>query len=122
MGNDQGEVLASRLRAGQVDARRPAAQMARGSIGNRCGDTGALQPLVEALLASASTKGWSVTTDQATAQRLQAAYPVSTMVNQAGGVMLRLISVTRTLEAAVVVDPSLEDAYLLATGQHAVPV
>ncbi|HLW02444.1 MAG TPA: ABC transporter ATP-binding protein [Ktedonobacterales bacterium] len=76
----------------------------------------------EALLASASGKVWSVTTDQATAQRLQAAYPVSTMVNQVGGVMLRLISATRPLEAAVVIDPSLEDAYLLATGQHAVLV
>jgi ABC-2 type transport system ATP-binding protein len=76
----------------------------------------------EALLARAVGSVWSVTTDQATAQRLQAAYPVSTMVNQAGGVTLRLISATRPYEAAVVVDPSLEDAYLLATGQQAVPV
>jgi hypothetical protein len=44
------------------------------------------------------------------------------MVNQVGGVTLRLISLARPHEAAVVVEPSLEDAYLLATGQHAVPV
>ena len=75
-----------------------------------------------ALLASASGKVWSVTTDQATAMQLQSTYQVSTMVTQVSGVMLRLISLTRPHEAAVVVDPSLEDAYLLATGHHAVPV
>jgi ABC-2 type transport system ATP-binding protein len=76
----------------------------------------------EALLASATGKVWSVTVDLVTAMQLQAAYQVSTMVNQAGGVTLRLISATRPLEAAMVIEPSLEDAYLLATGQQAVPV
>jgi ABC-type multidrug transport system ATPase subunit len=76
----------------------------------------------EALLATTVSKVWSVTTDQATAMQLQAAYQVSVMVNQMGGVSLRLISPTRPHEAAVVVDPSLEDAYLLATGQHTVLV
>ncbi|HEY7355004.1 MAG TPA: ABC transporter ATP-binding protein, partial [Ktedonobacterales bacterium] len=61
----------------------------------------------EALLERTSGKVWSVTTDQTAAQRLQAAYPVSTMVNQVGGVTLRLISATRPHEAAVAVDPSL---------------
>ncbi len=70
----------------------------------------------EALLARASGNVWSVTTDQATALRLQTTYQVSTMVNQLGGVTLRVISATRPHEAAVVVDPSLEDAYLLITG------
>jgi ABC-type multidrug transport system ATPase subunit len=73
---------------------------------------------LEALLASASGKIWSVTTDQATAMRLQATYMVSTMVNQLGGVTLRLVSATRPHEAAVVTDPTLEEAYLLATGQQ----
>jgi hypothetical protein len=63
-----------------------------------------------------------VTTDQATALQLQASYQVSTMVNQVNGVTLRLISTTRPHEAAIVVDPSLEEAYLLVTGQHAVLV
>jgi ABC-2 type transport system ATP-binding protein len=70
----------------------------------------------EALLASSVGKLWSVTTDQATAMRLQTMYPVSTMVNQMSGITLRVISPTRPHEAAVVVDPSLEEAYLLATG------
>jgi ABC-type multidrug transport system ATPase subunit len=70
----------------------------------------------EALLASSVGKLWSVTTDQATAVRLQTMYPVSTMVNQINGITLRLISPTRPHEAAVAVDPNLEEAYLLATG------
>jgi ABC-type multidrug transport system ATPase subunit len=76
----------------------------------------------EALLATTAGKVWNVTTDQATALQLQATYAVSTMVNQLGGVTLRVISATRPHEAAVVVDPSLEDAYLLATGRQEVPV
>ena len=42
----------------------------------------------EALLATTVGKVWSVTTDQATAMRLQTTYQVSTMVNQLGGVTL----------------------------------
>ncbi len=76
----------------------------------------------EALLTSTAGKVWSVTVDQATALHLQTIYPVSTMVNQLGGITLRLISARRPHEAAVVVDPSLEDAYLLATGPQAVQV
>ena len=76
----------------------------------------------EALLAATVGKVWSVTVDQATAMQLQATAQVSTMVNQMHGVTLRLISATRPHEAAAVVDPSLEDAYLLATGQQAVSV
>ncbi len=74
----------------------------------------------EALLARAAGSVWSVTVDQATALQLQASYQVSTMVNQMGGVMLRIVSTTRPHEAAVVVDPSLEEAYLLATGRQEV--
>lgn len=74
----------------------------------------------EALLATAVGKVWSVTTDQATALRLQATYQVSTMVNQLGGVTLRVISPSRPHEAAVVIDPNLEEAYLLATDRQAV--
>jgi hypothetical protein len=63
-----------------------------------------------------------VTTDQVTALRLQASYQVSTMVNQMNGITLRLISAARPHESAVVTDPTLEEAYLLATGQEAVQV
>ena len=72
----------------------------------------------ERLLMSAAGKVWGVTTDQATAMQLQARYQVSTMVNQMHGVALRIVSATRPLESAIVVDPSLEDAYLLATGRQ----
>lgn len=74
----------------------------------------------EALLAHTAGQVWSVTTDQATALQLQATYQVSTMVNQMNGVTLRIVSATRPHEAAVVSDPSLEDAYLLATGRQEV--
>jgi ABC-2 type transport system ATP-binding protein len=72
----------------------------------------------EALLAGAAGKVWSVTTDRATAMRLQATYQVSTMVSQMSGITLRIVSATHPHEAAVVVDPSLEDAYLLVTGRQ----
>jgi hypothetical protein len=71
----------------------------------------------KAMLASASGKVWSITTDQATAMRLQAGYQVSTMLNQTSGITLRMISAARPHEGAVVVDPTLEEAYLLVTGQ-----
>jgi ABC-2 type transport system ATP-binding protein len=76
----------------------------------------------EALLAKAAGKVWSVTTDQATALQLQATYQISTMVSQVRGITLRIVSATRPHEAAVVVEPSLEDAYLVATGTQAVSI
>ena len=69
----------------------------------------------EALLARTAGSVWSVTVDQATALQLQASYQVSTMINQMSGLTLRIVSATRPHETAVVVDPSLEEAYLLAT-------
>jgi ABC-type multidrug transport system ATPase subunit len=72
-----------------------------------------------ALLAQAAGKVWSVTTDQATALQLQATYQVSTMVNQMEGISLRLVSATRPHAAATTVEPTLEEAYLLATGKQA---
>jgi ABC-2 type transport system ATP-binding protein len=74
----------------------------------------------EMLLAHAAGKVWSVTTNQATALQLQANYQVSTMINQMNGITLRIVSPTRPHEAAMVVDPSLEEAYLLATERQAV--
>ena len=74
----------------------------------------------EALLAKTRGAVWSVTVDQATALQLQAHYQVSTMINQMNGITLRLVSATRPHEAAVVVDPTLEEAYLLVTSRQAV--
>src|SRR5260221_4836905 len=76
----------------------------------------------EALLAQTAGSVWSVTTDQATALQLQASYQVSTMVNQMNGITLRIVSATRPHKAAVVIDPSLEEAYLLAVGRQVVRV
>jgi ABC-2 type transport system ATP-binding protein len=76
----------------------------------------------EALLTNTAGKVWSVTVDQATALQLQASYQVSTMVNQLSGITLRIVSATRPHEAAVVIDPSLEEAYLLVTGRQEVRV
>jgi ABC-2 type transport system ATP-binding protein len=74
----------------------------------------------EALLAGAAGQVWSVTTDAATAQRLQTAHQVSAMVQQPGGVALRIVSPARPHELAAPVEPTLEDAHLLAVGQEAV--
>jgi ABC-type multidrug transport system ATPase subunit len=76
----------------------------------------------EALLAQTVGSVWSVTTDQATALQLQASYQVSSMINQMSSITLRIVNATRPHEAAVVIEPSLEDAYLLATGGQAVRV
>lgn len=76
----------------------------------------------EAILASTAGKVWSLTTDQATAMQLQARYQISAMVNQQSGVLLRLISPVRPHEAARLIEPSLEEAYLLATGRQEVGV
>ncbi len=42
------------------------------------------------------------------------------MVNQLQGISLRIVSATRPHESAVAVEPSLEEAYLLAVSRPAV--
>lgn len=76
----------------------------------------------EELLAKTAGSVWSVTTDQATALQLQKSYQISTMVSQVYGITLHIVSATRPHEAAVIVEPSLEEAYLLATGRQSVQV
>lgn len=76
----------------------------------------------EALLAKTEGSVWSVTIDQVTALQLQASYQVSTMVNQMGGVTLRIVSPWRPHEAAVEVSPSLEEAYLLVASRQAIQI
>jgi ABC-2 type transport system ATP-binding protein len=66
----------------------------------------------EALLKQALGHVWEVTVDPATAQRLQEAYRVSTMISKANGVYLRLISSSRPHETARPVEPNLEEALL----------
>ncbi|QBD75896.1 ABC transporter ATP-binding protein [Ktedonosporobacter rubrisoli] len=76
----------------------------------------------EGLMARAAGSVWSITADQRTALHLQTTYQVSGMVNQMNGVALRIVSAVRPHEAAVAVDPTLEEAYLLVTGRQAVRV
>ena len=72
------------------------------------------------LVARAVGRVWTVTVDQATAERLQAAYRISALVSRPNGILLRIVSETRPHDAAVPVEPSLEDAYLLVTGTQEV--
>jgi ABC-type multidrug transport system ATPase subunit len=73
------------------------------------------------LLADAVGSVWSVTADQPTAVQLQTSYEVSSMVNQLGGMTLRIVTPTRPHAAAVPVDPTLEEAYLVAVARGRVP-
>ena len=68
----------------------------------------------EELLARATGQVWSVIVDPTTALKLQAAHQVSAMITQPGGVLLRIVSVMQPIEGAVGIEPTLEDAYLLA--------
>ena len=70
----------------------------------------------EELLARATGQVWSVTVDPRTALKLQAAHQVSAMITQPGGVMLRIASTLQPINGAVTLEPTLEDAYLLAIG------
>jgi ABC-2 type transport system ATP-binding protein len=76
----------------------------------------------EQLLARATGQVWSVMVDPATAVELQAAHRVSAMITQSGGVTLRVVSRTRPHAGAVAIEPTLEDAYLLAIGPIGVVV
>ncbi len=69
------------------------------------------------LLAQANGKVWEVTVDPATAQSLQVANRVSTMISKSDGVYLRLISASRPHEAARPVEPNLEEALLAVNAQ-----
>lgn len=76
----------------------------------------------EAMLARAAGTVWTVMVDQATAMRLQERFPVSSMLQQPAGVTLRIVSPDRPHPEASVVDPSLEEAYLVTTGEQAAVV
>lgn len=67
----------------------------------------------EALMQQAGGHVWEVTVDHATAQRLQEAYRVSTLISRADAVHLRLISSSRPHEEAQPVEPNLEEALLV---------
>lgn len=66
------------------------------------------------LLTQAKGKVWEIMVDPATAQHLQAANRVSTMISKPEGIYIRVVSAIRPHEAAKPVEPNLEEA-LLAT-------
>lgn len=74
----------------------------------------------QGLLTQANGNVWEVTVDPATAQRLQMASRVSTMISKPNGVYLRIISAARPHEDARPAEPNLEEALLAINTQ--VPV
>ncbi|MBN9393396.1 MAG: hypothetical protein J0I20_35525 [Chloroflexi bacterium] len=68
----------------------------------------------EALPKAAEGQVWSVTTDPATTLQLQNQFRVSSLVSQGYCTHLKIVSPARPLEDAVITEPSLEDAYLVA--------
>lgn len=67
----------------------------------------------EALIDSARGSVWEVSADPSTASRLQALWSVSGLVSLGNRVTIRIVSRAKPLEGAVLVEPNLEDAYLL---------
>jgi ABC-type multidrug transport system ATPase subunit len=74
----------------------------------------------EKLMGETAGQVWTVTLDADRARRLQAVYKVSGLVNSPRGIILRILSAARPHEDAIPAEPSLEDAYLLKMGNHAV--
>jgi ABC-2 type transport system ATP-binding protein len=70
----------------------------------------------EALIEAARGSVWEITTDPATAGRLQASWSVSGLVSFGNRVTIRIVSRSRPIESAQPVEPNLEDAYLLTIG------
>lgn len=68
----------------------------------------------ETLVRQATGNVWSLTTDSATAQELQRQHTVSGLVTAPDGITVRIVSANRPHHDAQPVEPSLEDAYLLA--------
>lgn len=71
------------------------------------------------LIVQARGRVWSVLTDAAEALQLQARHPTSGLVAQNGGTAIRVLSDERPHERAIVMEPTLEDAYLLTVGDLA---
>jgi ABC-2 type transport system ATP-binding protein len=74
----------------------------------------------DTLLKNAMGYVWSLTTDSSTAMYLQNLYQVCAVVTHRNEITLRLLSSTRPHGDANIVEPTLEDAYLLAVGTKAI--
>jgi ABC-type multidrug transport system ATPase subunit len=69
------------------------------------------------LITRARGQVWMVLTTPADAPRLQAQFVISGLVAQNGGTAARVLSPSRPDAQAVPIEPTLEDAYLLALGR-----
>jgi len=69
------------------------------------------------LVAAARGQVWSLTSDAATAARLQATNQVSALIAQGGSVITRTVGSAPPAPTAAAVEPTLEDAYLLAVNR-----
>ncbi len=72
---------------------------------------------VLALLDDARDFTWSVTTDVAAFEQLRTSYQVSMAIRRGGKVETRILAPTRPHPDAVVVEPTLEEAYLYLLGE-----
>jgi ABC-2 type transport system ATP-binding protein len=70
----------------------------------------------EELIAQARGQVWIVVADPAEARQLQDRYVTSALLAQSGGTAVRVLSNVRPDERAEPVEPTLEDAYLVALG------
>ena len=67
-------------------------------------------------VARARGRVWSVVSDAPEALDPQGRFQTSALITQPVGASVRILSDARPHEAAVAVEPTLEDAYLLALG------
>lgn len=74
----------------------------------------------ERLIAAASGQVWSVVTDHETALQLQTRCQVSSLISQQEGIQLHILSEEPPHPLAVRVEPSLEEAYLIAVREETV--
>jgi hypothetical protein len=65
-------------------------------------------------IAAARGRVWEIRTDAATARRLQADHPISSLLTSSNGVLVRVLGETAPLAGASPSEPTLEDAYLVA--------
>ncbi len=76
----------------------------------------------EGLLADATGQVWALTVAPSTFEHLRATERISAVTQREGNVQVRLLASTCPYPAAVLVEPTLEDVYLLstATGQKSI--
>jgi ABC-2 type transport system ATP-binding protein len=73
----------------------------------------------QALVARAAGCVWELMVDAPTAQRMQAQYQIGAILQRPDGIQMRVISPTRPSADARLVEPTLEEAYLLTVGRAA---